>query len=114
VRFFPLLTDDFPEQVALLRTEHRHVEQVLNAAATATPVDPAWPDAFIEVLHELRTHILKEQDGVFPAALTTIDSDGWDQIDAVRAGIRIPPVEVRSNREQAAVRMRWAAQAQNP
>ncbi|GAB2584667.1 hemerythrin [Paractinoplanes abujensis] len=94
---FPLLTDDFPDQVALLRAEHRHVEQILRAAATATPTDPAWPDALIEVLHELRVHILKEQDGVFPAALTTLDGDGWDQVDAVRArvGIRVAPTEVR-------------------
>ena len=84
---FPFLDSDFPEQVAVLRAEHRHVEQILGAAATGTPHDPGWPDALMAVLQELRTHILKEQDGVFPAALTTLDGQGWDAVDAVRAQV---------------------------
>ncbi|MEU4419252.1 hemerythrin domain-containing protein [Actinoplanes sp. NPDC024001] len=84
---FPLLAPDFPDQVDALRTEHRHVEAVLGAAATATPADPDWPAAFMDVLSELRAHILKEQDGVFPAALTTLDGADWDAVDAVRARV---------------------------
>ncbi|MFD1372188.1 hemerythrin domain-containing protein [Actinoplanes sichuanensis] len=82
---FPLLAPEFPDQVAVLRAEHRHVESVLNAAATTTPADPSWPSTFVAVLDELRTHILKEQDGVFPAALTTLTPTDWDTVDAVRA-----------------------------
>jgi hypothetical protein len=48
----PLMTPDIPEQVALLRSEHRHVEAVLGAAAGSTPADPDRPDALMEVLEE--------------------------------------------------------------
>ena len=90
---FPLLADDFPDQIAVLRAEHRHVEHVLAAAATGTPDDPDWPAALLEVLQDLRTHILKEQDGVFPAALTSLTGSDWDSVDAVRdrVGIHISP-----------------------
>jgi hemerythrin-like domain-containing protein len=33
----------------------------------------------------LREHIIKEQDGVFPAALATLSAEQWDQVDAARA-----------------------------
>lgn len=94
---FPLLSDEFPEQLAVLRAEHRHVEHVLSAAASGTPTDPAWPDSMLAVMQDLRTHILKEQDGVFPAALTSLTGSDWDAVDAVRdrVGIRIDPAASR-------------------
>ncbi|GIF45379.1 hemerythrin domain-containing protein [Actinoplanes xinjiangensis] len=82
---FPLLAAEFPDQVAVLCAEHRHIEAVLGAAAVTVPTDPDWPDALLAVLQDLRVHILKEQDGVFPAALTTLDATSWDTVDAVRA-----------------------------
>jgi hemerythrin-like domain-containing protein len=82
---FPLLADEFPDHVAALRAEHRGVETVLAAAGTRTPADPNWPHQLIETLDLLRDHILKEQDGVFPAALTTLSGADWDSVDAVRA-----------------------------
>jgi hemerythrin-like domain-containing protein len=89
---FPLLADEFPEHVDALRAEHRQVEQVLAAAAQATPADPRWPDQLMVTLEMPREHILKEQDGVFPAALTNLTGDDWDIVDAVRArtGTRLP------------------------
>ncbi|GGN12676.1 hemerythrin-like domain-containing protein [Actinoplanes campanulatus] len=84
---FPLLADDFPDHVAALEQEHRRIEKVLGAAATATPHDAAWPRQLIEILDLLRDHILKEQDGVFPAALTTLSGEDWDRVDAVRARV---------------------------
>ncbi|GID32552.1 hemerythrin domain-containing protein [Paractinoplanes brasiliensis] len=83
---FPLMAGDFPAQVAQLRSEHRHIEAVLGAATT-TPTDPAWPAALMDALQELRVHILKEQDGVFPAALTTLTGADWDTVDAVRSRV---------------------------
>ena len=82
---FPPLAADFPDHVATLRAEHRRIEAVLGEAATTTPTDPTWPDRLIEVLDDLREHILKEQDGVFPAALANLDNDDWAAVDAVRA-----------------------------
>jgi hemerythrin-like domain-containing protein len=85
---FPLLAGDFPEQVAALEAEHRRIEAVLGAAATGTPADPGWPARLIDILRVLREHILKEQDGVFPAALTGLSGADWETVDAarVRAG----------------------------
>lgn len=82
---FPLLAGEFPDHVAALQDEHRRVDTVLAAASTRTPSDPDWPRRLIETLDLLRDHILKEQDGVFPAALTTLSGADWDSVDAVRA-----------------------------
>jgi len=49
--------------------------------------DRTWPDRLVGVLFLLRAHILKEQDGVFPAALAALDADQWERIEAVRARI---------------------------
>ncbi|CAM5297724.1 hemerythrin domain-containing protein [Streptomyces hirsutus] len=40
----------------------------------------------------LRDHILKEQDGVFPAALSVLSTEQWAAVDAVRdeAGGALP------------------------
>ncbi len=32
----------------------------------------------------LRDHILKEQDGVFPAALADLGTEDWEAVEAVR------------------------------
>jgi len=84
---FPLLSDDFPDHVTALREEHRRIERVLAAAQAGTPADPGWPDELIPTLDLLREHILKEQDGVFPAALTSLSGSDWDTVDAVRARV---------------------------
>jgi hypothetical protein len=72
---FPALAADFPDHVAALRADHRRIEAVLGEAAAATPADPNWPGRFIEALDLLREHILKEQDGVFPAALANLNPE---------------------------------------
>lgn len=81
---FPALADDFADHVAALRAEHRRIEAVLAEAADGTPVDPGWPARLIDTLHLLREHILKEQDGAFPAALTTLRPADWARAKAVR------------------------------
>jgi hemerythrin-like domain-containing protein len=82
---FPPMRDEFPEQVDQLRAEHRAIEAVLEEAAEATPTDPTWPGRLREAMHQLREHILKEQDGVFPAALATLEPGDWDRLDQIRA-----------------------------
>jgi len=77
---FPALTADFPEQIAALEAEHRQIEAVLAQATD----DPGWPDTLLEALGVLRRHILKEQDGVFPAALISLSTAQWERMDEVR------------------------------
>lgn len=84
---FPALFGDFPEQIAALEAEHRRISSVLaEAAGGVTPTDPAWPDRLIRAMAMLRDHILKEQDGVFPAALANLSIEQWEAVEAVRAG----------------------------
>jgi hemerythrin-like domain-containing protein len=89
---FPALATDFGDQVAVLEAEHRHIETVLGEAATGIPTDPAWPARLLAALHLLREHILKEQDGVFPAALTTLRTGEWELIEEIRSqvGVHLP------------------------
>lgn len=82
---FPAMADEYGEQVAGLLDEHRQIEAVLAESATSTPTDPGWPRRLEAALHLLRRHILKEQDGVFPAALALLDPDQWDAVEAARA-----------------------------
>lgn len=84
---FPALAADFPDHVAVLYAEHRRIESVLAEAAKVTPDDPSWPGRLLDVAHLLREHILKEQDGVFPAALATLGPEQWDAVDAVRSRV---------------------------
>jgi hypothetical protein len=84
---FPALTAEFPDHVAALLAEHRRIEVVLGEAATGTPADPQWPARLLDTLSMLREHILKEQDGVFPAALATLRPEDWDAVDAVRSSV---------------------------
>jgi hypothetical protein len=87
---FPPLAPDFPDHVAALRADHRRIEAVLGEAATTTPTDPTWPHRLDAALDDLREHILKEQDGVFPAALANLDAGDWAAVDAVRAQAGTP------------------------
>ncbi|MFG2513918.1 hemerythrin domain-containing protein [Streptomyces sp. NPDC048584] len=83
---FPAMAADFPDRIAALEAEHRQVESVLAEAADGvTLADPAWPGRLLEAMAMLREHILKEQDGVFPAALATLGTEEWEAVDKVRA-----------------------------
>ncbi len=87
---FPALADSFPDHVEALTAEHGTIERVLAEAAWSTPVDPGWPERLLRTLDLLRQHILKEQDGVFPAALAELSPQQWDSIDKVRAEAGAP------------------------
>jgi hemerythrin superfamily protein len=82
---FPEMVDEFPDHIEVLRSDHREIEKVLGEAADGPPDDPTWPDRLMNVLRLLGEHILKEQDGVFPAAQISLDPDQWERIEAVRA-----------------------------
>jgi hypothetical protein len=82
---FPAMKADFPDQIAVLEAEHASIHAVLSEASGGTPQDPGWPDRLWATLGELRKHILREQDGVFPAALATLRTAEWEWIEDVRA-----------------------------
>jgi hypothetical protein len=81
---FPAMVRDFGEHVQALVAEHRTIEAVLAQSVEGTPIDPTWPQALEDTLDALREHIIKEEDGVFPAALTVLEPAQWEQIAAVR------------------------------
>ncbi|MEP7021716.1 MAG: hemerythrin domain-containing protein [Pseudonocardiales bacterium] len=82
---FPAMAADFPEKIAILEAEHRQIESVLAGAGDGTArADPNWSARLIETLAVLREHIFKEQDGVFPAALSTLSTAEWEHLDQVR------------------------------
>jgi hemerythrin-like domain-containing protein len=82
---FPALAGDFPDQIAALEAEHRSIEAVLAEANGPFLTDPTWPDRLMEAMAVLRDHILKEQDGVFPAALANLSTEEWEAVEAARA-----------------------------
>jgi Hemerythrin HHE cation binding domain len=89
---FPPLAGEFPDHIAGLTAQHRHIESVLDEAADDVPTDPTWPTRLLDALHLLREHILAEQDGVFPAALANLDTADWERIDAIRDRIKRGPL----------------------
>ena len=84
---FPLMAGDFPDHVSALRGDHRLIEDVLAEASVRTPTDVGWPARMLDVVELLREHILKEQDGLFPATLSVIDTEGWLSVEATRARV---------------------------
>jgi hemerythrin-like domain-containing protein len=107
---FPALDEDFGDHLAVLVAEHRAIDTALSGLAAGKP-QPGWQQRTKLILGDLFDHILKEQDGVFPAALATLTSAEWDAVAAARlhahnpVGTRPPTVYVGSrNAAMAAVR----------
>lgn len=82
---FPHLAHEFPDHIADLVREHREIDAVLAEAALGTPQEHDWPTRLLGAMERLRDHILKEQNGVFPASLAVLDSPAWAAVEAVRA-----------------------------
>lgn len=81
---FRAMAGDFGDHVATLAVEHRVIDHVLAELADGLPVAPGWPGRVAAALRQLLEHILKEQDGLFPAALATLSADEWAEIEEVR------------------------------
>lgn len=82
---FPALADDFPEHIRVLLADHDVIEHVLEEISRAMLPEPGWDRRLLEAMDLLRGHILREQDGVFPAALASLNPDDWARLDEVRA-----------------------------
>ena len=85
---FPELAGEFGDQLADLEHEHVLIDGALGALAGDTA--PAnWTARTQEALALLFDHILKEQDGVFPAALATVTTEGWERVGQVRDAVAL-------------------------
>ncbi len=65
----------FAEHIAPLIREHRELDELL---ATVDIGDTEDQQALRDAVAELFEHTRKEDDGLFPAALTSLDGDQWD------------------------------------
>ena len=81
---FAAMAAQFPEHTDSLRAEHQEIGDLITAFLT----DPADRTPLYRALDMLFEHILREQDGLFPAALAYLGPAEWDEIDRVRARSR--------------------------
>lgn len=75
--------EDFSEHIDTLCGEHVDLDDLL---ARIRAGEGHLADRFDK---ELRSHIQREENGLFPASLTTLGGDEWDEVDALTAA-RVP------------------------
>ena len=74
--FAVMSSDDlYAEHVAPLVREHRELEALLESVDLADSDDR---QGVRKAVFDLYEHIAKEEDGVFPASLTSLDGDQWN------------------------------------
>ena len=83
---FPAMAGEFADHVASLQADHRRIEAVFAEIATGDG-RPGWVERLDAALAELFTHILREQDGLFPATLSVLTPDDWEALDWVRVEV---------------------------
>ena len=67
--------DEYASYVAPLVEEHRELEQLLARLDVSEPNDQ---QVLRTAFAELREHISKEEDGLFPASLIVLSGDDWN------------------------------------
>lgn len=80
---FPALAADYGNHLDQLVAEHRDIDAALDELASGR-AQPGWRLRTQLALAHLFDHILKEQDGVFPAALATLTTADWLTVAAAR------------------------------
>ena len=65
----------FAEHIRPLVREHRDLENLLG---TVDLSDPGDQERIRTAVFELHEHIAKEEDGLFPASLTSLNGEEWD------------------------------------
>jgi hemerythrin-like domain-containing protein len=83
---FPSMHDEYGDQLDALVQEHREIDAAFTDLAAEAP-GASWRSATQLALAHLFDHILKEQDGVFPAALATLTSQDWEAIGTIRGSV---------------------------
>jgi hemerythrin-like domain-containing protein len=79
---FPMLRREgsLTDHVAGLEGEHAGLYDSVDDLDD-TRTSPAWRDGLLAVLQDLDEHMYKEDFGLFPAALATLDGADWDAMD---------------------------------
>lgn len=89
---FPAMRVDFPDQMRDLYRDHEVIDCALAEATSAGDRSAGWEQRLEAALRRLREHIHKEQDGVFPAALSTLTTAQWEQLEQVRERVTAGPI----------------------
>lgn len=87
---FPVMSGEFGAHVENLTGEHRTIHAALREVIDAAVPAPGWQARIGDTLATLHEHILKEQDGLFPAALATLTPADWDTVAAAREAVAAP------------------------
>lgn len=66
-----------------LEADHHGLEMAVRRAETA---GSDWATVVLGILHDLYEHMYREDFGLFPAALATLDGDAWDALDRMAKG----------------------------
>jgi hemerythrin-like domain-containing protein len=83
----PAMAGEFGEHVHQLLEEHSSIHGALREVRDAAVPAPGWQARVGDALARLHEHILKEQDGLFPAALASLSVSYWDAVAAARAAV---------------------------
>jgi hypothetical protein len=87
IGLFPALAGEFGQHTESLVAEHRALETGFAEICGSRP-ERGWEKRLTRTLDILFEHILREQDGLFPAALSVLTPEQWDAIDDVRSVVR--------------------------
>ncbi|WP_109471290.1 hemerythrin domain-containing protein [Ornithinimicrobium cavernae] len=83
--------EEFTDHIDVLCGEHSSLDELLEAvAAGAHDRAPAFEKA-------LRTHIDKEDNGLFPAAAMSLDGTEWERVDATTPQAAAPLTDGRGH-----------------
>ena len=79
---FPMLRREgsLADHVGVLEGEHAGLYDAVDDLDDVT-AGGRWRDGVLAVLHDLDVHMYKEDFGLFPAALATLDGADWDAMD---------------------------------
>lgn len=83
--------EEFTDHIDVLCGEHSSLDELLEAVAGgALEQAPAFE-------HALRTHIDKEDNGLFPAAAMSLDGSEWERVDATTPAAQAPLTDGRGH-----------------
>lgn len=80
---FPAMAVEYPEHVTSLQHDHRRIAESLQWLIDSEESEN-WLRKLRTALTQLFEHILREEDGLFPAALAVLSPAQWEDLEAVR------------------------------